>query len=144
MHLQPPGKKPLAWLKVIQTVPSHLPKAWILCLQLSSPTYSRSTCVKLLSLSFLQLFISLQSSSGADPWQRPVILLLNPYLQALFPRLARTPHTGIPPPPPSLGETVPWIGCCAVESQPLMGSGGESESESEGGGRREENPAEKE
>lgn len=51
VHLQPPGKKLLVWLKVVQTVPSHLPKAWIICLQLSSSPHSLSTSVKLLSLS---------------------------------------------------------------------------------------------
>lgn len=63
MHLQPPGKMPLAWLKVIQTVHSHLPKAWNICLQLSSLPHSLSVSVKLLFFVSLQLF--LQSFSGA-------------------------------------------------------------------------------
>lgn len=52
VHLQPPGKMPLAWFQVIQTVPAHLPKAWILCMQLFSLPHSLSAFDKLLSLSF--------------------------------------------------------------------------------------------
>lgn len=63
VHLQPPGKMPHASLKVIQTVHSHLPKAWNVCLQLSYLPHSMS--VKLLSFVSLQLF--LKSFSGTCP-----------------------------------------------------------------------------
>lgn len=138
----PLGRSLLPGLKSSKQSPLASKKAWILCLQLSSRTQSLSMCIKLLSLSLCNSLSLYRAPAvqihGRVQWS----CSLTPILKHSFPRLARTPYTGIPPPPPSLGEMVPWIGCCAVENQPLMGSGGESESE--GGGRREENPAEKE
>ena len=94
VHLQPPGKKPNAWLKVIQTVPSHLPKAWILCLQLSLLPHSLSTSVKLLSLSLcnsLSLYrapaAQLHGSRASDPRSRTPSFKLSSSLVS-----ARTSH----------------------------------------------------
>lgn len=103
-------------------------------------------CLRL-SNSFLCLFATLYLSTELERCSSmavgPVIPApVPPASSSLPPWLALAPHTDIPPPPPTLGEMLPWIGCRAVESQPLMGSGRESESER--GGRREENPAEKE
>lgn len=103
VHLQPPGKKPLAWLKVIQTVSSHIQKSMD---PLPAAFFSNSVTVYVYQTPFsvsLQLFISLQSSSGADPWQGPVILLPNPYLQALFPPVStHTSHRH------SSSPSLPW------------------------------------
>lgn len=100
---------------------------------------SSSFTVKLLSLSLCNSFyrapvvhVCAQRCSSMARASDPASLL--PSFKLSSPWLALTPHAGIHPPPPTLGETLPWIGCCAVESRPLMGSGGESESE--GGGRR--------
>lgn len=141
LHLQHPGQKLLVWLKVIQT-------CLITSQKLGSFAYSSpfflAHCLQLSNSFFclVETLRSFQSFSSAAPWQVEQRSCTGSPAFSSYSWLALTPHAGIPLPPPTLGKKLPWIGCCAVKSQPLMGNGGPSESE--GGGRREENPAEKE
>lgn len=128
VDLQPPGKKPIAWLKVTQNTPptrplsSQKPGSFACssvlllthCLRLSNS----SRCLFATLSTALQWYSSMARASDPAPFP-PSFKLSSPWL-------ALTPQTGIHPPPPTLGEAPPWIGCCAVESQPLMGSGGVS------------------
>ena len=143
VHLQPPGKKPLAWFEVMQQSPLTSPKslyrfsAALLC--------SLTHCLRL-SISFFCLFANSLSVYGA-PSVRTVhdwrSRSRTPGFKLSSPRLMLTPRASTAPPlSHSRRENPAWIVCCSVESQPLMGDGGESEGGREGG--REENPAEKE
>lgn len=111
MYLQTPGKKPLVWLKVIETVPSaseslnHIPAA-LFSLQ------SLSMSVKLLLLSLCNSFSSYRAPAVqvCTQWcscmagaSDPASFTLD-FKLSFSPRLALTPHAGIPPPPPALGE----------------------------------------
>lgn len=134
----PLGRSLLLGLKSPKQPPLTSQKLDPLPADLLSSSFTVYVCQTPSSIS-LQLF--LQSFSGACAC--PAVQLhgkgqwscfLPPSLKLSSPWLALTPRAGIHPPPPTLEETPPRVGCCAVESQPLMGSGGESESE--GGGRR--------
>lgn len=89
MNLQPPGKKPLAWLKVTQAALSHLPKAGSFACRSALLLIH---CLRL-SNSLLYFFATLSTElqrcmcvpSSAAPWQGPVILFPSPQPEALFP-----------------------------------------------------------
>lgn len=135
----PKGRCLLPRLKSSKQPPFTAQKTWICCLQLRYPPHSLCGFGKLLHLLLCNSFYKAPAvhapaqqcssiASGRDP--APL-----PQSWTLFPsQLTITPHAGIHPPTPSLGEMVGQIGCCAVKNQPLMGSGGERQCK--GGGRR--------
>lgn len=143
----PLGRSLLPGFKSSKQCPLHLPKARTdACSSLWSSFTACQTPLSAPCNSFLP--IKLQRCkcvpSSAAPWHGASDPA--PCTPALSspPGLALTPQTGIPHPPPTRGKEATVDRCCALESQPLMGNGGESEREGREGGRREENPAGKE
>lgn len=136
----PLGRSLLPGFKSSKQCPLHLPKARTdACSSLWSSFTACQTPLSAPCKSFLP--IKLQRCkcvpSSAAPWHGASDPA--PCTPALSspPGLALTPQTGIPHPPPTRGKEATVDRCCALESQPLMGNGGESEREGrEGEGRR--------